>query len=82
MNLSFKIIFRFSKDTSETEKCSYVVKMFIYGWGFYKKKTTTIFFSPVFTNYQENMVEKMRGSNYLDRLYYGSHKKALNRGTS
>ena len=47
-----------------------------------KKKKTTIFFSPVFTNYQENMVEKMRGSNYLDRLYYGSHKKALNRGTS
>ena len=53
--------------------------MFIYGSGFYKK--TTIFFSPVFTSYQENVVEKMRGSDYMDRLYYGSHKKALNRGT-
>ena len=52
-------------------KCLFLV------WDSTKKQC---FSRPIFTNYQENMAEKIRGSDsvydYLDRLYYGSHKIA------
>ena len=41
-------------------------------------------FRDLFAKYQENMIEKIKGSDYIfeyvDRLYYGCHKITLNGG--
>ena len=86
IHLPVKIIFKSSKDNGEVREIFLMSETVLFMVGNSTKNLINVIYKLLFTNYLGNMVEKIRGSDFVfdfvDRFYYGCRKVTLNRGGS